>query len=194
MIEEKRRPPTNVGFRFGNVSTVKSSSATHIYDSFASDVPTDPMQTGENCGYRANFGVKRKKALVSMDCEADPACLAPPPTTQLASSSYATALGVTGGSGGKVGEGLAEGDSSPRARGRGSDACNLDIAVSCLEGSTMRIPLKGNTVPFRVVKRRGRGISSVVFECERERSSDEDESLPRVVTVKVSLNALFNCF
>lgn len=193
MIEEKRRSPTNAGFHFDHVSAVKSSSSTHIYDSFTANVPTDPMQTGENCGYRTNFGVKRKKTFVSMDCEADPACSTPPATPQ-PSSTNATTSGVIGGSGGRVGGGLAQGDSIPRAKARDGGACNLDIAVSCLEGSTMRIPLQGKTVPFRVVKRRGRGISSVVFECERERSSDEDESLPRVVTVKVSLKSIFNCF
>lgn len=67
----------------------------------------------------------------------------------------------------------------------------------------MRIPLSGKTVPFRVVKRRGRGFSSVVFECERcEQRAEEEEAGgmvveeeggggggaaagPRVVTVKV---------
>lgn len=70
---------------------------------------------------------------------------------------------------------------------------NLDLSVSCLEGSTMRIPLSGKTVPFRVITRRGRGISSVVFECKRERSDMEevpggkDGGAPDIVTVKVGL-------
>ena len=72
---------------------------------------------------------------------------------------------------------------------------SIDLAISCLEGSTMNIPLSGKTVPFRVVKRRGMGISSVVFECEREQAAvavEEGEKLgdggPRVVTIKVSLH------
>ena len=60
----------------------------------------------------------------------------------------------------------------------------------------MNIPLSGKTVPFRVVKRRGMGISSVVFECEREQALPEAEAMtgaklgdggPRVVTLKVSV-------
>ena len=72
---------------------------------------------------------------------------------------------------------------------------SIDLAISCLEGSTMNIPLSGKTMPFRVVKRRGMGISSVVFECEREQAAvavEEGEKLgdggPRVVTIKVSLH------
>ena len=73
----------------------------------------------------------------------------------------------------------------------------IDLSISCLEGSTMNVPLSGKTVPFRVVKRRGMGISSVVFECEREQLASRPAATvagvgekpgddgPRVVTVKV---------
>lgn len=57
------------------------------------------------------------------------------------------------------------------------------IQVSCAVGEVMRIPLSGKTVPFRVVKRRGKGFSSVVFECREE--TPEMGADPRVVTVKV---------
>lgn len=60
---------------------------------------------------------------------------------------------------------------------------DLSIQVSCVNvGETLRVPLSGKTVPFRVVKRRGRGFSSVVFECEREKEMDGG---PPLVTVKV---------
>lgn len=55
----------------------------------------------------------------------------------------------------------------------------------------MRIPLGGKSVPFCVVKRRGSGMSSVVFECRREGSVEShgvaaEDDFPEVVTVKVS--------
>lgn len=85
--------------------------------------------------------------------------------------------------------------------GRQTSSGVVDLSISCLEGSTMNIPLSGKTVPFRVVKRRGMGISSVVFECEREQQASPavataaaavagvegkpGDDGPRVVTVKV---------
>lgn len=54
----------------------------------------------------------------------------------------------------------------------------------------MRIPLGGKSVPFRVTRRRGSGMSSVVFECRREISGGGGgggggDGCPEVVTVKV---------
>ena len=53
----------------------------------------------------------------------------------------------------------------------------------------MRIPLGGKSVPFRVTRRRGSGMSSVVFECRREVSGGGGggggDGCPEVVTVKV---------
>lgn len=77
---------------------------------------------------------------------------------------------------------------------------NIDLSISCLEGSTMNIPLSGKTVPFRVVKRRGMGISSVVFECEREQQASPaavagklGDDGPRVVTIKVGCMCVRAC-
>lgn len=151
------------------------------------------MQIDENGPATARPSTKRKGDAASMGCEppcAPPAPLVPPPTGRIDSSAALAASGAAAGGGVDVGAGMIErGLDTPRDNicRRTGKANNLDLSVSCLEGSTMRIPLQGKTVPFRVAKRRGRGISSVVFECERERESGEDGSLPHVVTVKVGI-------
>lgn len=89
-----------------------------------------------------------------------------------------------------MGRGADRSDDAPMNgfRKRDSDA----LSISCLHGSTMRIPLGGKTVPFRVARRRGSGISSVVFDCERidegstQAAGLEGNDCPRIVTVKVS--------
>eukprot|EP00752_Nemacystus_decipiens_P003482 g3215.t1 len=73
--------------------------------------------------------------------------------------------------------------SCDRADGEAGKGQDLEKRVSSVNvGETLRVPLSGKTVPFRVAKRRGRGFSSVVFECEREQ---EEDGVPRLVTVKV---------
>lgn len=79
---------------------------------------------------------------------------------------------------------------NPRNRSEQSREQQQDISIqvsSVNVGETLRVPLSGKTVPFRVVKRRGRGFSSVVFECEREK---EEDGGPSSVTVKVRFSTV----
>ena len=178
--------PTNASFRISDVPTVKSHLSTRFFGPAAGGAAADPMQTDQNGGCSGDFGAKRKKSSVAMDCEATPTPSTPLPTVQRTANTISNGSSVAGDVGVGVGEErVAEGGLKSRCR-RG-DSRSLDLALSCLEGSTMRIPLRGKTLPFQVVRKRGRGISSVVFECERERDVGEDESLPRTVAVKVCI-------
>ncbi|CAM9544532.1 unnamed protein product [Ascophyllum nodosum] len=184
MIEGQQRMPTDASFRISDVPIVKSHLSTRFFDPAAGGAAADPMQTDQNGGCSGDFGAKRKKSSVAMDCEATPTPSTPLPTVQRTANTISNGSSVAGDVGVGVGEErVAEGGLKSRCR-RG-DSRSLDLALSCLEGSTMRIPLRGKTLPFQVVRKRGRGISSVVFECERERDVGEDESLPRTVAVKV---------
>lgn len=183
MIGEKR-PLSATTFAEGNVSGIPSPS-TVILD--RQDHPThDPMQAVE----ARSAGSKRKSVCDSATgVDLAPCAMKSTVTTNECASlsSVAENQGVQG----------ANGASTIGGRKREVD----DLNISCLQGSTMRIPLGGKTVPFRIARRRGSGISSVVFECERiddggvggigDIGGDggggdrEADGGPQVVTVKV---------
>eukprot|EP00903_Cladosiphon_okamuranus_P020872 g19167.t1 len=130
--------------------------------------------------------LKRKSFAMS---ESPPAL--PPPTQGEGRRTVAFAPACPGAAGAGGGEEIFR---QPSSRNRGDLAVENEkqqhqqqektsTQVSCVNvGETLRVPLSGKSILFRVVKRRGRGFSSVVFECERER---EENGGPPLVTVKV---------
>lgn len=116
----------------------------------------------------------------------------PPPTQEEGRRAVTFAPAAPGaaaaGGGEEVFEQVNSRNRCDQAREREED---LEARVSSVNvGETLRVPLSGKSVPFRVVKRRGRGFSSVVFECEREK---EEDGVPPLVTVKVCV-CVFWCF
>lgn len=179
--------------------------------------PTPPAACEE-----AGLGsTKRKKRMMCVDASPP---LPPPPTAVAAQQLNPFSLDVAVPGAAAVGDGVAARDTETAATAAAATATiaskaqklpcgssdeghhtstNIDLSISCLEGSTMNIPLSGKTVPFRVVKRRGMGISSVVFECEREHQAppaavagvegELGDDGPRVVTIKVGCVCVRAC-
>lgn len=136
--------------------------------------------------------LKRKSFAMS---ESPPAL--PPPTQgggRRAVTFAPAAPGAPAGGGGE--EVFRQTSSRNRSDNAHEKQQQVPTQVSCVNvGETLRVPLSGKSVPFRVVKRRGRGFSSVVFECEREK---EEDGGPPLVTVKVwsihaSIQSIHKC-
>ncbi len=182
MIETHQRTEAGGIFRFpGDSNTTTEMMAVEATDCYAHP---DPLVT------TTTMSSKRKSFAMS---ESPPP--PPPPTEGVRPKAFTFAspapVGVATGGGGGGGEANKRKDRNASSSSNRVEQLN-DIQVSCCVGETMRIPLSGKTVSFRVVKRRGRGFSSVVFECQREKEEQAGADGPTVVTVKVSTERVLN--
>ncbi|CAM9579671.1 unnamed protein product, partial [Hapterophycus canaliculatus] len=189
MAEAAQRTPPSAVFRFTSVPINATllpipSAPQQQQQQQAMDEENAPLEPTPSTA--APPPSKRKSfAMQTMSVSPPPT---PPPTQPEA---HPGAVGFSAAA--TTGHQVVQQDSPPAAQRRRSVTASdikqssgqdRSIQVSCAVGEVMRIPLSGKTVPFRVVKRRGRGFSSVVFECEEE-TPEEVGADPRVVTVKV---------
>lgn len=178
MVEDHQGVPMDGIFRVAGDAT---NTPTFRQQQQQQHPQLEPMKTAdedENAAIIAGTTSKRKSFAMSDS----PPALLPPPTEEEGESRRggdATTFAPAAPGGEK-------GVFKHQAREKEKD---LETRVSSVSvGETLRVPLSGRSVPFRVVKRRGRGFSSVVFECEREeKEEEEDGGVPPLVTVKVCL-------
>ncbi|CAM9529117.1 unnamed protein product [Scytosiphon promiscuus] len=188
MTEDAQRTPPGTVFRFTSVPT--NATPLPIPPAPQQQQQQQPMDE-ENAPLEPKPSAEaapppsKRKSFAMRTMSVSPPPTSPP--TQLDSCPRAIVFPAAAATGQQV----VEEDSPPAAQRRRSATASgnkeagqdRSIQVSCSVGEVMRIPLSGKTVPFRVVKRRGRGFSSVVFECEED--APEAGAAPRVVTVKV---------
>jgi len=177
MIESHQRAETGGIFRF-SVDSTTEMMAVEATDCCQAHPPL-VLTKGSK---RKSFAMSESPPPLPPPTEAAPTPLLPVGAQPMVTS----ATLCEGGGGGCGGETHKRKDRNASSNINRLERSNInDIQVSCCVGETMRIPLSGKTVPFRVVKRKGRGFSSVVFECQRENEEQAGADGPTVVTVKV---------
>lgn len=173
MVDAHRGMPMSGIFRIaGDANTTKTfeQEKGHQLDAMTTEDDENAVVVGST--------LKRKSFAMS---DSPPAL--PPPTQGESYRAVTSAPAAPGAAAGGGGEEVKHTNSRNRTVDKPEKQQDLSIQVSSVNvGETLRVPLSGKTVPFRVVRRRGIGFSSVVFECEREK---EEDGGPPVVTVKV---------